>query len=45
MRSNPVAKYAAQFNRAATHKDRKKASKRVRGHKYNHADAGAGQVK
>lgn len=27
-RTNPVARYAQQFNKAATHTDRKKASKR-----------------
>lgn len=31
---NPVAKFAGRFNRASTHKDRKRASKRVRGHKH-----------
>lgn len=37
MKNNPVAKYAAQFNRAATHKDRKKAGKQVRGAKHRKA--------
>jgi len=36
-KTNPVAKYAHQFNKAATHKDRKKAEKRgERKHKTNH---------
>ena len=35
MKANYVAKYARRFNKAAVHKDRKKASKRVRGHKHN----------
>lgn len=28
MKSNPVAKYARRVNRAAVHRDRKKAAKR-----------------
>jgi len=28
VRQNPVAKHGVRFNRAATHKDRKKAAKR-----------------
>lgn len=32
---NPVARAARKFNRAAVHRDRKRVSKRVRGHKHS----------
>ena len=34
MKNNLVAKHARQFNKAHVFKDRKKASKRVRGNKH-----------
>ena len=33
-KTNPVAKYARRFNRAAVHRDRKKESRKVRGSKH-----------
>lgn len=36
---NPVARHARQFNRAAVMRDRKRASKRVRGSKHRNANS------